>query len=199
MDRRIWRKIHLILLISSPHACFLFCRVEESSYELRKIKPVRKDPFAAWVEHDWSIGAEDRSIEKKKKKRSIANKRRKHGAQILKTSRRENGAMNCGGGGKRGNRCGKKCERRSVSEVWPVMLSSSIDETHRSSRDLSRACIVTLRYIFLMQSRLTNFFIINGWTMSGEIIRGVLNEQTLIFTVGKNEFDAIPSSPPFFF
>lgn len=35
--------------------------------------------------------------------------------------------------------------------------------------------------------------------MSGEIIRGVLNEQTLIFTVGKNEFDAIPSSPPFFF
>lgn len=79
------------------------------------------------------------------------------------------------------------------------MLSSSIDETHRSSRDLSRACIVTLRYIFLMQSRLTNFFIINGWTMSGEIIRGVLNEQTLIFTVGKNEFDAIPSSPPFFF
>lgn len=102
MDRRIWRKIHLILLISSPHACFLFCRVEESSYELRKIKPVRKNPFAAWVEHDWSIGAEDRSIEKKKKKRSIANKRRKHGAQILKTSRRENGAMNCGGGGEEG-------------------------------------------------------------------------------------------------
>lgn len=79
------------------------------------------------------------------------------------------------------------------------MLSSSIDETHRSSRDLSRACIVTLRYIFLTQSRLTNFFIINGWTMSGEIIRGVLNEQTLIFTVGKN---ALMQSPPpllFFF
>lgn len=35
--------------------------------------------------------------------------------------------------------------------------------------------------------------------MSGEIIRGVLNEQTLIFTVGKNALIAIPSSPPFFF
>lgn len=35
--------------------------------------------------------------------------------------------------------------------------------------------------------------------MSGEIIRGVLNEQTLIFTVGKN---ALMQSPPpllFFF
>ena len=39
---------------------------------------------------------------KKERKKDRANKRRKHGAQILKTSRRENGAMNCGGGGEEG-------------------------------------------------------------------------------------------------
>lgn len=117
-----------------------FYSVEESSYELRKIKPVRKDPFATWASAAGNMIDRSGGPIEKKKGLDRANKRQKHGAQILKR-RRENGAMNCGGG----NRCGKKCECRSVSEVWPVMLSSSIDETHRSSRDLSRACIVTPR------------------------------------------------------
>lgn len=133
---------------------------------------------------DWGGGP----IEKEKKKgRDRANKRRKHGAQIIKR-RRENGAMNCGG---------KSMWKEVRTQKRVRSLASNVIFVNRWNAPklawLKPSVYCNASHIFLTQSRLTNFFIINhnGWTQC-QVKSFVLKEQKLIFTVGKKCFDAIP-------
>lgn len=172
-----------------------FYSVEESSYELRKIKPVRKDPFAAWASAAGNMI--DRSggpIEKKKRPRSCKQEAKTRCANIKASTRKRCNEL----------RGGKSMWKEVRMQKRVRSLASNVIFVNRWNAPklawLKPSVYCNASHILLTQSRLTNFFIINhnGWTMSGETIRRMLKEQKLIFTVEKNALMLWSPSPPFF-
>lgn len=143
----------------------------------------------------WLIGAEDRSKKKKKKKRPRSCKQEaKTRCANIKSVDEKTVQWTAGG---------KSMWKEVRTQKRVRSLASNVIFVNRWNAPklawLKPSVYCNASHIFLTQSRLTNFFIINhnGWTMSGEIIRRILKEQKLIITVEKNAL--MQSPPPSFF